>query len=232
MENYEIIRVDENTWRIEDRGVRFFLLAGKEKALMIDSGMTLTNARDIAQELTDLPLELIITHGDRDHIAGNCGFDWFYMHPSEASNYYNNQPGTGKFRPVFDGDVLDLGDRKLEIIALPGHTPGSIALLDQKHRKLFSGDPVQDGMIFMFGVQREMHAYICGLRRLETRLAEFNAVYPAHGSCPVASTMVSILAERAEGILAGKFTPEAAEMFGTPIAKYNVGEAIFLCEPK
>ena len=42
--NCEIIPMNENTWRIEDGGVRFFLLAGEEKALLIDSGMNLKNA--------------------------------------------------------------------------------------------------------------------------------------------------------------------------------------------
>lgn len=36
----EIIRIDENTWRIEDNGVRFYLLAGTERALMMDTGKT------------------------------------------------------------------------------------------------------------------------------------------------------------------------------------------------
>ena len=40
----EVIRMNENSWRIEDNGVRFFLLAGTERALLIDTGM---NAHDI-----------------------------------------------------------------------------------------------------------------------------------------------------------------------------------------
>ena len=47
--NYQIVQVNQNTWRIEDNGVRVFLLAGEDKALLIDSGMQLTNARDIAE---------------------------------------------------------------------------------------------------------------------------------------------------------------------------------------
>ncbi|MBQ0167689.1 MAG: hypothetical protein KBT02_11340 [Treponema sp.] len=43
----DIIKINENTWRIEDQGVRFFLLTGSERALLIDSGMNVHNARDI-----------------------------------------------------------------------------------------------------------------------------------------------------------------------------------------
>ena len=42
---YQIIQINSNTWRIEDGGVRFFLLTGTEKAFLIDSGMMVNNAK-------------------------------------------------------------------------------------------------------------------------------------------------------------------------------------------
>ncbi len=36
---YEVVQLNQNTWRITDEEARFFLLAGTEKALLIDSGM-------------------------------------------------------------------------------------------------------------------------------------------------------------------------------------------------
>ena len=51
--NCEIFPINENSWRIEDSGVRCFLLTGSEKALLIDSGRELHTARDIAESLTD-----------------------------------------------------------------------------------------------------------------------------------------------------------------------------------
>ena len=56
----EIIQINEKTWRIEDGGVRLFLLAGSERALLIDSGMNLETARDVASGLTGLPLSLLM----------------------------------------------------------------------------------------------------------------------------------------------------------------------------
>lgn len=47
----EIIRIDESTTRIEDGHVRFFLLEGREKALLIDTGMTSADAKEIAESL-------------------------------------------------------------------------------------------------------------------------------------------------------------------------------------
>jgi glyoxylase-like metal-dependent hydrolase (beta-lactamase superfamily II) len=48
-------------------------------------------------------------------------------------------------RLVEDGDIVDLGDRRFEVIHLPGHSPGSIGLLERKTEILFSGDAVYDG---------------------------------------------------------------------------------------
>lgn len=41
---------------------------------------------------------------------------------------------------VGEGDVIDLGDRTLEILHVPGHTPGSIALWEEATGLLFTGD--------------------------------------------------------------------------------------------
>ena len=115
MMNCEIIQMRENTWRIEDGGVRFFLLAGTERALLIDSGMNVDDVRGIAAGLTDLPLSLLNTHADRDHIGSNEQFEAFYMHPAEEPVYRRSgKPGT--ILPVADGDVLDLGGRALRIM--------------------------------------------------------------------------------------------------------------------
>ena len=44
-----------------------------------------------------------------------------------------------------EGDVIDLGNRTFKILHLPGHSPGSIGLLDTKSKELFSGDALYDG---------------------------------------------------------------------------------------
>ena len=226
----EIMKMSDDTWRIEDKGVRFFLLAGKEKALLIDSGMQINNAKEIAQQLVSLPVELLNTHADRDHIGSNVEFETFYMHPAEASNYYNTQKKTGNFIPVENGDIIDLGDRKLEIITIPGHTPGSIALLDINNRVLYGGDTVQDGTIFMFGVQRELHAYIKSLEKLETYKDRFDLIYPSHATIPVKPDLIAKLQESAISILAGNVEATDVEFHGMALKQYDVGCAAFWCE--
>jgi len=46
---------------------------------------------------------------------------------------------------LVDGDCVDLGQRKLTVLHLPGHSPGSIGFFDERSGTLFSGDALYDG---------------------------------------------------------------------------------------
>lgn len=229
---YEIIVIDEHTWQIDEDGghVRFFLLEGSKEALLIDSGMQINNAKDIAKTLTTLPIKLLNTHADRDHLGSITQFDTFYMNPAEASNFYHTQGQNGDFVPIENGDVLDLGDRELEIISLPGHTPGSIAVLDRKAKRLFSGDPIQDGSIFMFGVQREIHAYRKSLKKLDAYRDGMDLIYPSHGTCPVSPEIIDALYEGSGKIMQGEIPYKEVDMWGNKIRHYDTGAAVFLMD--
>ena len=56
-------------------------------------------------------------------------------------------------RSLSDGDLIDLGDRRLRVIHAPGHTPGSILLYDEDLRWLYTGDVLNDSPVFdeMYG---------------------------------------------------------------------------------
>ena len=227
----EIIQMNENTWRIEDGMVRMFLLIGTNEALLVDSGMNTPNAKELAESITDLPVKLINTHADRDHIAGNRGFASFYMSPKEEGLYRKNG-GTGEIVPVQQGDMLDLGDRPLEIIDLPGHTPGSIAILDVKNRVLIGGDSIQDGRIFMFGEHRNLTDYITSLEKLSAYEERFDEVYASHSTVSVAPDIIPKLIAGAKQILEGEADGEEIDMFGNSVMLYQFEFAGFLCPRK
>lgn len=219
----------ENTWALEDQGVRIFLLAGEKSALVIDTGMTAPDIHGLIPQMTGLPYRLLNTHADRDHISGNFRFEKFYMHPSEAAFYYNTQGGKGRILPVFEGDVIDLGNRELEVIHLPGHTPGSITLLDRNSRCLIGGDPIQeDGNIYMFGPQRDFSAYIASLERLEKR-DDFDFIYPSHAKEKVSREVIPQLIDGARRILAGGVEGHEIDLHGRKAVCRDVGIARFLC---
>ena len=228
--NCEIIPINENSWRIEDRGVRCFLLTGSEKALLIDSGRELHTARDIAESLTDLPVMLLNTHADGDHTGSNEQFESFYMHPDEEAHFRRGGRG-GTIIPVREGDILDLGGRELRIIDLPGHTPGSIAVLDVGNRVLISGDPVQEhGRIFMFGAHRNMENYIRSLEHLETFTAEFDELWPSHADIPISPALIRKLHDGARDVLDGKVAGSPVEVHGNQVIAYDLGFCTLLCD--
>lgn len=225
-----IFKVNDNTWRVEDSGVRFFVLEGENEALMIDTGMNTPDARKIAQEITKLPLKLLNTHADPDHISGNGAFEEFYMSPNEQGNLEAHN-AAGRIVPVSDGDIIDLGGRELKIIDLPGHTPGSIAVLDVKAKALFGGDSIQDGRIFMFGGHRNMDLYIKTLSELwENHKEEFSVVYPSHGTPEVNPEIIPRLISAAKDIQSGTAKGVKTDFFGSEIYYYDFGFAGFLCD--
>ena len=225
-----VFQVDGNTWRIEDGGVRLFLLKGTEKALLIDTGMNIHHVRKMAEALTGLPVILLNTHADMDHTGSNEAFEEFLMHPNDEAQYRESGK-RNRLIPVRDGDELDLGNRKLRIIHLPGHTPGSIAVLDIARRVLISGDPIQEhGRIFMFGPRRSMPEYIASLERLEEMIPDFDEIWLSHGDLPLPPDCIRKLREGAEKILNREIAGKKAAFFGRDITVYDLGFTSFLCD--
>ena len=86
--------------------------------------------------------------------------------PYESSTYaVKAAPAT---RLLEDGDVIDLGNRILEVIHTPGHSPGGIALWESATRTLFSGDIVYDGPLIEDTYHANAADYISSMKRLLT----------------------------------------------------------------
>ncbi len=93
--------------------------------------------------------------------------DWFRQLPQadfDPDSYcVNPAPPT---RTVEEGDIIDLGDRHLEVLHMPGHSPGSIALWEQRTKTLFSGDVMYDGELFDHLYHSDIDHYARSLERL------------------------------------------------------------------
>ena len=68
--------------------------------------------------------------------------------------------------PLNEGDRLDTGDRSFEVLHLPGHSPGSIALWDERNGILFSGDAIYNGELLADNDNSDMGDYINTMKRL------------------------------------------------------------------
>jgi glyoxylase-like metal-dependent hydrolase (beta-lactamase superfamily II) len=71
-------------------------------------------------------------------------------------------------RQLDAGDVVDLGDRALEVLHLPGHSPGSIGLWEPRSGILFSGDAIYDGPLLDMLPDSSVQDYLSTMKRLRS----------------------------------------------------------------
>jgi glyoxylase-like metal-dependent hydrolase (beta-lactamase superfamily II) len=112
---------------------------------------------------------------------------------------------------VHDGTVVDLGERKLEVIAVPGHTPDSIALLDRAHRLLFTGDTFYLGPIWLFEPETDLAAYARSTARLAALADEVDLLLPAHNTAVASPAYLPKLRDAAQAIVAGTIKETSRE---------------------
>lgn len=208
-DSYQVIPVNETTFRIENIGVRALLFVGSEKALLVDTGFgNCGSIKEIVEKLTDKPVMLVISHADPDHIGANAEFDMAFMHTEEIAHYKEHMGEDAPVSPLTEGDIIDIGGRAFEVLHIPGHTPGSIALLDRENRIIVTGDTVSSGAIFMFGEKRSLPTYMETLKKLIALSDSFDTVYPSHGEFPLTPAHITADLEAAEKLSAGELTAE------------------------
>lgn len=228
MEN--TIKISDHFWIFEENGVRSFFFEGTERAMLVDTGFGTLNLPEMAAELTNLPVFLVNTHTDKDHTGQNKAFQPVYMHPAEMDRYQNALPEgchMKDVRPLWEGDVIDLGRWRFEVILTPGHTPGSIMLLEREKRMLLSGDSIQDGNIFMFGAGRNMAAFQSSLTKIMTMADAFDSIWPSHGSYPLTTDIIPGILQGTRDLLDGKLLAQEPSR-PMPCKKYSCDVVSFL----
>jgi hydroxyacylglutathione hydrolase len=243
---FEAKEIDDATWAIDDRGSdMLYLVAGEERCLLMDTGWGVGNLPALVASLSPLPVAVVNTHGHPDHVFGNGQFAQVYVHaadeafvratPSAESREWiveNILPkplptdfvfdawavaGAGSLVPIQAGHVFDLGGRALEVISVPGHTPGSICLLDQQARLLFTGDSVLPEVVWLhLDESLPLRQYHENLRRLQTFSDEFDYILPGHadlGALPVSKDILGDLVAGIERILTGDLVGREEKTF-------------------
>jgi glyoxylase-like metal-dependent hydrolase (beta-lactamase superfamily II) len=148
-------------------------------------------------------------------------FETAGMHPSEFARYRAHVPGA----PVCalrEGDEIDIGGRCFEIVLIPGHTPGSIALLDRENRLLIAGDSVSTAPIFIFGEGRDLTAYRDSVGKLLGMRDRFDTVYASHGEAKIDPSIIEKLKDAAAKLDNGELTAQAPP-FELPAKMYLDG---------
>lgn len=119
--------------------------------------------------------------------------EWLLEGPPDATS----DPADYRLRPhrppgaLHDGDSIDLGDRRLQVLHLPGHSPGSIALLDPDSAILFSGDVVYDDEPLDDLIGSDRPAYVRSMRRLLD--LDVAVAHPGHDGVLIGEQMHAIV---------------------------------------
>lgn len=183
-----------------------YLVIGDEKAVMIDCGMSRQNLKCYIDQLalTDRPIVGVInTHSHFDHTASNGYFGHAFMHPASEAGAKSASEETLALYPMDysisylrEGDTIDLGGRVLEIFEIPAHDAGSIVILDETERLLFTGDEIESGWVKLNlrGKDAEpgqsIRAHIANMERLKSLSDRYDFLCPAHHGNPISKETV------------------------------------------
>jgi len=169
---------------------------GRDRDLLFDTGMGAVSLRANVAFAAERPLLAVASHAHYDHVGGHHEFAERAVHRAEAdilthptrantvadawvrAAMFAELPSPGydpdgyEVRPapptmlLDEGAAIDLGDRRFEVIHLPGHSPGSIALWEAATGILFSGDVVYDGELIDTAWHAEVDRYVASMERL------------------------------------------------------------------
>lgn len=150
-----IRRIDEHTW--EGNGhlmanETIYIIEGSEKAILLDAGTKIDSLDKIVAGITSKPVTLIATHVHPDHTGSAIhDFPEIWINAADTPNVpIFMKDYKGKINYLEDGQVFDLGGRRIEVIFTPGHTPGSATFFEMDGRPWgYSGDAFGSGNLLL-----------------------------------------------------------------------------------
>jgi glyoxylase-like metal-dependent hydrolase (beta-lactamase superfamily II) len=260
--SYKVEMVEEQVWALYGpANEMLYLVEGSQSALLVDTGMGIGDLPGVLRGLTDRPIVVVDTHGHPDHAGGNPFFDTFWMHPADrailqemCSDCYRQNDihaftdasdpraerliaGLVPYRELplqelADGLVIDLGGRQFEVLTCPGHTPGSVCLLNSREKLLFSGDSVVATPVWLYLAHSlSLKTYHRSLTRLLERSEEFLTILPGHPPTPLGKPHLADLLACATEILSRPGIGEPVRTFAGQGLMWSHGSAQIIYAP-
>lgn len=230
---FKATRLFDNVTMIAGLGGELcYLVEGGKKALLIDALCGVGSLKAFVRELTELPVQVINTHGHVDHCGANFEYGECLIHPKDIGLMYDHAdperrlgfaksgaqfhelpteptledvipPCAVKTFPVWDGDRLDLGGVELEVIGVPGHSYGTIVLLDREKRLVYSGDACNANTLLFIDGATSVEEYRESLEHFKTFQPAFDMMYGGHGEGPVSKALIDEAMELCDEIMTG-----------------------------
>jgi len=214
------------------------LIVGEDRALLFDTGIGLLSIKAVVERITHLPVIVLNSHTHYDHVGSNWEFSTVLAIDSDYTRAnmegFDNSRIAGDFLPeafckgapegsnadafytrpwqqsryVADGEILDLGGRKLEVVFVPGHTPDAVALLDAENRLLFTGDSWYDASLWLFARETNLSDYEASISRLAALESAVDFLLGAHNSARVDVGRIQDVVSAFRKLRAGDYVDE------------------------
>lgn len=218
---FTVERIDNQTFAISEykhwEETHCYLLCGQEKALLIDTGLGVSDIRKIVDSLTGLPVLVATTHVHWDHIGGHRYFENIAVHELEKDWLSVKFPiplqavknNLTKFpcdfpaefdidtyrvfrgmpqRVLRDGDWLDLGSRKIQVVHTPGHSPGHCCFYEPGRNYLFSGDLIYKGCLYAFYPTTDPQLFYHSVKRVQEYI--ISRILPGHHQLSIPGSLI------------------------------------------
>lgn len=218
---FTVEQIDSETFVISEykhwEETHCYLLCGSKRAVLIDTGLGISNIRKIIDGLTKLPVTVVTTHVHWDHIGGHQYFDSIAVHEAEKEWLSNKFPiplqvvkhniickpcdfpldfkiekyhifqGIAQIL-LHDGDCIDLGNRKLIVIHTPGHSPGHCCFYEADRKYLYSGDLIYKGCLDAFYPSTNPQKFWKSVQKIQS--LEISRILPGHHHLTIPVTII------------------------------------------
>jgi len=238
---FEVYKVAPSTFAIyephQSEETIGYLILGSKKAILLDTGMGISDVHKLVSRLTQLPIIVLNSHTHDDHVGGNWQFDTVYsmdtdfsrqnakgsvedaqseIAPGEICGKLPNgfDPSSYRTRPwtitkyIHDSEIIDLGGRSIEILSTPGHTPDAITLFDRANGLLFTGDTYYPAPIWLYRPETDFDAYAKSVARLAALAPQVKVVIGAHNVPVAPPSVLPALVSAFADLRSGKATCE------------------------
>ena len=226
-----------------------FLVEGDHSAALIDTGFGVGSLKQYVDTLTKLPYIVILTHGHLDHAGGAGEFEQVYLNRKDlqlaaehtsleirASAVCKEEYGidrtelvlpksTEGYLPLEDGQSFDLGGVTVTMLALSGHTQGSMCMLVNELRTVLLGDACNSFGFLQLPESSSIAEYHDNLIAFQKNADKFDHVWYSHPHNFGGKEIIEDTITLCEEILSGK-------RVGVPENEGNWTEETLLAKPK
>jgi hydroxyacylglutathione hydrolase len=235
-ENYRVDNLGKDLWRIQAiKGTlsTAYLIEGNREALLIDACTGQEGLKEIVTSLVGKkPFKVALTHGHGDHSGGIKYFPEVYMHKADTDLL----PKGVKTRLLFidEGYVFDLGGQKLEVISIPGHSPGSVAFFNKAGRYIMTGDGIGSTSVWAHISNDPLTVFLSSVKKMEALKSSVDELYVGHHEQEVVKLTPQYITDMrivTEKVLDGTIESRPFEMRGRNGRQADYGSAKLIYNP-